>query len=139
MGKTSRRLSLAEWKDEGLMYVARRRAATWNLGDWLLTGEELRYDIDFVSSMALTGHTKSYLYALRLTSSEWPQYERSYQIAWGTHRELARVKDLELRKEMFKKALKEHWNMHDVRDYLRAEGLSTVRIKEPKTTSRKYS
>ena len=133
------RISRKEWQEEGAMHVSRARAVAWELGDWLLKGEELEYDRDFVASLAITGFSRSYLYSLRQTASTWKPHERSYQIAWGTHRELARIKDLEVRKELHAKALKEHWSMHDVRNSLRKEGITEVKVEEPKSPSHGYS
>jgi len=128
-----------EWQDEGLMHTRRERRTAWELGDWLLRGEALGYDVRFAASMALTGLSRTHLYALRTTARAFPLHVRSYEIAWGTHKELSRVKDETVRKELHTLALTHHWMQHEVRGQLRDRGYTAVRVAVLRPPSHGYT
>lgn len=124
--------SFAAWAEEGRMFRRRREAATWDLGDWLVRGDVLGHDPGFKRSRAITGYSRSYLYALHATASCWPAADRVPALSWVVHKHLLAEKDETARRELLQVALAQRWTDRDVMAHFRQ------RAEKPATTPRAY-
>jgi hypothetical protein len=112
-------LSFEAWADEGRMFRRRKESATWELGDWLVRGAVLDMDPGFRQSRAITGYSRSYLYALKYTAEAWPVADRSTNASWALHFHLTREKDATARRELLVVALAKGWTDRDAQLYFR--------------------
>lgn len=126
------------WEADGRVLTRRHESTPWALGDWLARGRLLGYDPDFARSARVTNYSRDYLYSLRLTAETFTEYERKAGVAWGVHREAARIPDPDTRASVLQMAQDQRWNQHDVRDYLRTHGLVKVYKSEVVAPTRKY-
>lgn len=125
-------MSFAQWADEGRMFRRRREGATWDLGDWLVRGEVLGMDPGFQRSRAITGYSRSYLYALHATATAWPAADRIGSLSWAVHKHLCMEKDATRRRELLQMALAQRWTDRDAMAFFRR------RDEQPATTARAY-
>jgi hypothetical protein len=112
-------LSFAQWAEEGRMFRRRRESATWELGDWLVRGAVLDLDPGFKRSQAITGYSRSFLYALKTTAETWPAAERVPSVSWVVHKHLCMEKDAARRRALLQTAVAQRWTDRDAMAHFR--------------------
>lgn len=114
------------------MFRRRREGATWALGDWLVRGEVLGMDPGFRQSRAITGYSRSYLYALHATAIAWPIADRVDALSWAVHKHLCMEPDSARRRALLQVALAHRWTDRDAMAHFRQ------RNEQPAMTARAY-
>lgn len=101
-----------------MMHRRRIEVSTWALGDWLIKGQE--WDERFEHSRKITGYTPGHLYNVRRVAWVYPPHVRNYNLSFAAHLALLTESDPEKLRELYARAVVEHWTVDEVKQHFAA-------------------
>lgn len=113
-----------EWERVGETLKRVERSARWWLGDWLAHGER-SYGESYSQAVETTGRSYSDLSDMMYVARAIPPSERSENLSWSHHREVAALEP-ESRQAWIQAAEENDWSTRELKKQLR-EVKSTVK------------
>jgi len=107
----ARNLAAQQWRDEGLKLGERARALRiekeqlqFDIGDWLVKGEDNRFCRDYKEAETITGYSVSSLRTFAYVARHVPACIRMHGMPWGAHQLVAPLKKVEDQRRVLEKA-----------------------------------